>query len=162
MLVVIGRTFRLKLTTYGACPLGVGQGRSALWRPLGDGRSGVQFQKAINQLTPSSDTPNVSDRNSNSTAPLARCEMFDGAGNRPSLRQAQELWEPLGSLLEGSFGFPWASSYSFSPANSIRRRSALRRDLLCLSSHVTIFAGLILGHSSIGTIQMFAGKFVGA
>jgi hypothetical protein len=32
---------------------GVRQGRSPLWRPLGDGRSGVQFQKAINQLTPS-------------------------------------------------------------------------------------------------------------
>ena len=115
MLVVIGRTFKLKLKTCGSCPLGVGQGRSALWRPLGDGRSGVQFQKAINQLTPSPDTPNVSDRNSNPTAPLARVKCsgvseigrvharHKNCGNRRAPPRGL-LRVPLGKLVLLQFG----------------------------------------------------------
>ena len=121
----------------------------------------MQYQKGLDQLALMPNTPNVSERNSNSTTPAGRCCLRSRGGrtgNGPSLCARTELWEQLGSpseLLRLSHG----RIRFFTGRGELDLAQRLNEELLRLSRQQDDLAGLIIGHTYQAGILMFAGTF---
>jgi hypothetical protein len=143
------------------CVRYVGQGRSPLWRPLGDGRSGRAISKGHEPV-------DAIDRHPRTSATGTRTPQHRWRGVKcstvPEIGRAYarhkscgSSWAPPRELVR----VPPRQARTLADRRT-RSGAALRRDLLRLSRQRNDFAGLVLGLSSNGTIQMFAGKFEGA
>jgi predicted ATPase len=122
----------------------------------------AQFQKGLDQLEPSPDTPDRQRQELELRTGLGAALMVVRGFAAPETGQvygrARQLWEQLGSPAE-FLHVPRGQALYHNMRGELYLAQGLDTDLLRLSRQRNDSAGLVLGHLCAGQTLMYAGKF---
>ena len=122
----------------------------------------AQFQKGLDQLALLPDTPERLQQELEFCSALGAVLRFVKGQGAPetghAFARARELWEQLGSPSE-FLQIPYGLSRYHAYRGELDLAIRLEEDLLRLSRQRNDSGGLVLGHQSCGSSQLFVGKF---